>query len=298
MKPPGNSAGLPSREEFDGEAYLAMHPDVAAAVDAGAVGSGWQHFILHGAREGRRWQSKSNRTAGIDREIADKDEMFGGDPAHYFDAGESALRCIEAALMLAGRPADSIRQVLDLPCGHGRVLRFLRRAFPTATLTACDLNRDGVDFCAARFGAVPVQSDRNPSAIKLPDNFDLIWCGSLLTHLERKTCEGFFGFFHRVLSPGGIAVITLHGRHHAEELATGRRTLDLDKSRVESLLATYRKEGFGYVNYAGHADYGFSLTDPAFVMAKFLPLASWRLLGYMERGWDRRQDVLILQKAD
>jgi GT2 family glycosyltransferase len=40
--------------EFDGEAYLRMYPDIAAAVQRGAVASAFEHYMLHGKREGRR----------------------------------------------------------------------------------------------------------------------------------------------------------------------------------------------------------------------------------------------------
>ena len=62
----------------------------------------------------------------VDEAIADNDGMFErhkpADEAwnHYFRCGRSALRVIRLALAAAGK-AD-VRKVLDLPCGHGRVL--------------------------------------------------------------------------------------------------------------------------------------------------------------------------------
>lgn len=284
------------RDEFDESAYLAFHPDVAAALQAGVVGSAWQHFTLHGAREGRRWQAKPNRRANLGLEISPGDEMFAGDVDHYLDAGESAQRCIEAALFLAGRPASTVRRILDLPCGHGRVLRFLKKAFPEAALTACDLNRHGVAFCAQQFGAEGIESAVDPTRISLFGNYDLIWCGSLLTHLPRNRCAEFLQLFSRALAPGGVIVLTLHGRHYEQLLAAGLRKSDLDAEKAAALLADYRREGFGYVDYPHSAGYGFSLTHPAFFAQEFLPLGEWRQLGYHEYGWDDRQDVVSLQK--
>ena len=86
-------------------------------------------------------------------------------------------------------------RILDFPCGHGRVLRYLRAEFPQAEITACDLLRDGVDFCAANFGAIPVYSDPDPSRIGLPrDAFDLIWVGSLFTHFDAARWAKSFSF--------------------------------------------------------------------------------------------------------
>jgi trans-aconitate methyltransferase len=64
--------------------------------------------------------------------IAAADEMFTGDPEAYFSVGRSALGCINVSLMAADLEPESVRTILDLPCGHGRVLRYLREAFPNA----------------------------------------------------------------------------------------------------------------------------------------------------------------------
>ncbi|HET6573563.1 MAG TPA: class I SAM-dependent methyltransferase, partial [Fimbriiglobus sp.] len=129
-------------------------------------------------------------------------------PDHYFGVGRSALRAVTAALLAAGAPAP--RRILDLPCGYGRVLRALRAAFPDAAVTACDLNRGGVDFCAT-LGAAPADSADPIDRAGITGPFDLIWCGSLLTHLDRPGWDEFLTFFHRVLAPGGVCVVTTHG---------------------------------------------------------------------------------------
>lgn len=296
MNPP--HAALPgSRDEFDEQAYLARHADVARAVAAGVVGSGWQHYRMHGAREGRPWPAQPNRLDGVVRDIAPTDGMFIGNTEHYFDVGESAVRCIYRGLAAAGRAPAAIRRILDLPCGHGRVLRFIRRGFPQAHLTACDLNRDAVGFCARTFGALPVVSSTHPPAIPLRGEFDLIWCGSLFTHLPEGTCAEFLQLFRRVLAPGGVLVLSLHGRHFGEQLSSGRRTCDLAPEQIAALLAAYRRDGFGFVDYGPGAEYGFSLTDEHHVRNKLLPPHDWQVLDYHERGWDYRQDVVTLRKA-
>src|SRR4051812_20897648 len=60
----------------------------------------------------------------VDLRVDPHDAMHVGDGEHYLRVGLSAMRCIRAAT--AGTP----RRILDLPCGHGRVLRMLRAAYP------------------------------------------------------------------------------------------------------------------------------------------------------------------------
>jgi len=296
-KSPAESRVFPSRDEFDEEAYVQRHVDVAAAIADGIVGSGWQHFTLHGFAEGRQWYSRLDPFFGVSREIAPGDGMCRENETHYFDVGESALHAVETALFAARRRKSSVTRILDLPCGHGRVLRFLRNAFPGAQLTACDLDRDGIEFCASRFGAEPVRSRVDPDEIPLHGPFDLIWCGSLLTHLPLERCTAFLRVFERELAPGGILVFTLHGRRCEEELVSGKNRCGLDDSRIAALLDGHRRTGFGYVDYADEPGYGISLASPAFVTANFVLQPGWRLLGYHEAGWDQRQDVIAVQRV-
>jgi SAM-dependent methyltransferase len=290
-------SAMPSRHEFDEDGYLQLHPDIALGVARGMIESGWSHFARAGFAEGRSWLTRPDPFAGVSREIAPGDEMFIGNEAHYFDVGESALHCVETAIATARRHRSTIRRILDLPCGHGRVLRFLRRAFPEAGLVACDLHREGVEFCACAFGATPVVSHEKVELIPLQDPFDLIWCGSLLTHLDATQCGAFLRFFHQYLGHGGILVFTLHGRFCVRELEAGSKRHNIDDQMVAELLRGYHTRGFSYVNYARQSGYGFSLAHPSFVTANLLPQSPWKLLGYHESGWDKRQDVVSLQKS-
>jgi SAM-dependent methyltransferase len=295
-KSPVVSKTMPSRNEFDEDSYLQLNPDVAAAIRAGDVGSAWQHYSSDGFAEGRPWIPKANPLIAVAREIAAGDEMYRGDEAHYFDVGESALHCIESARMAARRQKATINRILDLPCGHGRVMRFLRQAFPTARLTACDLDQKGVEFCARSFDAIPVLSRVEVADIPLEGPYDLIWCGSLLTHLPQEKWTSFLRLFQRLLLPGGILVFTTHGRRCETELATGKNRCGLDDHQIAKLLGDYRRAGFGYVDYADQPGYGFSLALPSFVLANFVQHPEWQLLGYHESGWDQRQDAIGLQR--
>ena len=287
---------LPDRGEFDEEGYLQLYPDIALGVSRGTIESGWAHFSRCGFAEGRAWLPQPDPGAGVSRAIAPSDEMHTDNPTHYFDVGASALHCLEAALFTTRRNRSSLRRILDLPCGHGRVMRFLRRAFPAAELTACDLNRDGVDFCARTFGAVPVTSSIDPAAIPLAPGFDLIWCGSLLTHLPEAHGAAFLDRFRHVLQPGGLVVFTTHGRRCAQELRSRSHRHGLTLEQGEEVVVAFRQAGIGYVDYPGQTGYGFNLVQPAYLIGHHLQHPGWRLVSYHEAGWDRRQDVVCLQK--
>jgi SAM-dependent methyltransferase len=145
----------------------------------------------------------------VETRISAGDGMYTGDGAHYYKVGLAAIRSIEKAIDVA--QLGSVKRILDLPCGHGRVLRFLVRLFPQAEITASDLDRKGVDFCARVFGTEAVYSEPNLDRFALGGQFDLIWCGSLVTHLNDKGIRALLAFSARHLVPEGLLIFTAHG---------------------------------------------------------------------------------------
>jgi SAM-dependent methyltransferase len=228
----------------------------------------------------------------LDRTISPNDGMMIGDLSHYFSVGLSAILNIKRAVACAASDAARPGRILDFPCGHGRVLRYLRAEFPHAEITACDLLEDGVDFCAARFGAIPVYSDPSPSRIGLPAaSFDLIWVGSLFTHFDAPRWAIFLSFLRDLLRPGGVLVFSTHGRRSREILSEQPAVYNLDKSRRRKILKQVDATGFGYACYPTHRDYGISITMPAWVISLVTSVPELRLVGLNERTWDGHHDV-------
>jgi SAM-dependent methyltransferase len=238
----------------------------------------------------------------VSRLIAPRDGMFQGNEDHYFSVGFSAIRSIETALLAAH--AEEPRRILDLPCGHGRVLRMLRARFPDAEIAACDIERDGVDFCASTFGARPFYSVEDPDALSLPGQYDLIWCGSLFTHLPEPRWNALLRLFERALAPGGVLVFTTHGRQPESWLRTGttkdgltaEKMYGLPPQLIQELMQSHESRGFGYVDYLGQRGYGISLSSLPFVVAKIQSNTSLELVLVVEHGWDEHQDVVACEQ--
>ena len=231
----------------------------------------------------------------VSQSVAPEDEMFAGNREHYFGVGDSALRCIELALLAAQKSPRDVKRILDLPCGHGRVLRTLRAAFPGASLTACDLSRHAIDHCAKAFGAEPVHSSEDPKAIPLSGRFDLIWCGSLLTHLDEPRWSDFLDLFVDALEAGGLLLFTVHGRAIFERIRNGW-DYGLGTEALAELAAQYQRRGFGFVDYPERRGYGISVAARSWVVALLERHPALRLLAYSERGWDDHQDTVACVK--
>jgi SAM-dependent methyltransferase len=194
------------------------------------------------------------------------------------------------ALLAAGR--EDPASVLDFACGHGRVMRSLKAAFPDARLTASDIDRAGIDFCARTFGAVPIESAEDPEKIEIEDRFDLIWVGSMFTHLDADRWVGFLRLFESVLEPGGVLVFTTAGRFVIDKMKIGKQSVGLRGEQVDRLIMDFERDGFGYQEYVRRPGWGLARASPAWVCARLDDVPELRLVSYFERGWLNSQDVV------
>lgn len=235
-----------------------------------------------------------NKNLKVSRLISKNDNMFTGETNHYFLVGESAIHCIEAALTISQK--KEVKSVLDLPCGYGRVLRFLVAKFPEAKITACDLDKNGVNFCVETFGVNGVYSSPEVSEIQIDTKFDLIWCGSLLTHLDKEVTIRFMDFFIDSLEEDGILVVTFHGRYSIAKQKSKLKYISDEQFKI--IHSDFERLGYGYANYKEKTGYGISVSKPSWVISYLENKDNIRLLSYTERHWDDHQDVLVLIKKN
>jgi hypothetical protein len=231
----------------------------------------------------RRFREASE-TLNVIAEIAPNDDMFHAGTDSYFESGRSALDCIQLAMLAAGK--SDVRNVLDFPSGHGRSLRTLAEAFPEADFTACDLDRDGVDFCARMFGAQPIYSHEDPAQVEIQAKYDLIWSGSFFTHLDAHRFSGFLSLFDSLLEPNGLFVFTVHSAGLIESLRHRPTAPGEDE-----MLEAYEADGYGYYPYPGQ-NYGDALASPPWVTKQLEGLPGLRLVMYSIRAWHNYQDVV------
>ena len=226
-------------------------------------------------------------------EVSPNDEMFPGSLALYLASGVSAVEGVRRAQAAVGK--ETCESILDFACGHGRVLRALKAEFPRANLAACDIDADGVGFCAQTLGAKPVPSHTDPGQIELSGEFDLIWCGSLLTHLDAGLWSPYLRLFESVLAPAGLLVFTVLGPSAEAKLRAG--TLygaPQQEHEVRAILDGYEGTGFGYSDYEGQSRYGLSLCTPEWVRRTIAAHDRLRLLHHEEGTWGV-QDIVACE---
>jgi SAM-dependent methyltransferase len=105
--------------------------------------------------------------------------------------------------------------MLDFGCGYGRITRFLLRSLPADRLWVCDLLGDAVDFQQRHFGVRGFHSAALPEDLAPPPGaglFDLIYVGSLFTHLPPQRFSPWFDRLSGLLSDDGLLVMSVHDR--------------------------------------------------------------------------------------
>ena len=231
-------------------------------------------------------------SATIDRSLSPNETMNN---QWYFDIGKYAIDSVLMACFASG--ATKVSSVLDLPCGHGRVLRHLVAMFQGARFHACDLDHDGVDFCVRTFGARPVISQPDLTKVDFGTTFDLIWVGSLFTHTSRELTRQWMTHLASFLSPSGIIVATMHGRW-SEHVYLQHQYITEDKWK--RILQGYRETGYGYADYSTEENhsyitgsYGVSLAKPHAILQDIETIPDVRIYSYHERGWGEHQDVVV-----
>lgn len=232
-----------------------------------------------------------------DYPISDNETMkYRGGIENYYFHGKSAVNLINSTLSLLYRDKKTIKSILDFPCGHGRVLRGLKANFEDSVVYACDLDKRGVDFCSSTLGAVGVYSNMNLDKVKLDAAFDLIWAGSLLTHMDSADWSKSFDFFERVLNVQGILIVTYAGSFVKDMVARGDHEF-IDAAEAKKALLDYARTGVGFMQYNNvQHKYGRTICTPAWVRRFLDNHSNYRTVLHYERGWGGRQDVVALVK--
>jgi len=229
--------------------------------------------------------------------------MVEGGWRHYFAAGLDAIRCIDA--VLEQQPIEP-KRILDLPSGWGRVLRHLTVRFPDAALVASDIVYDGPLFCAKRFGAEPMASSGDFASLALPGPFDLIWVGSLFSHLDIDHADSLLRLLTRTLNPNGVLITTTLGDSAVNRFeAEGPGDHHLPEEAAAA-IADYRRDGMGFVEYSrfswslwpssgesnalASSRYGVAFMSPDWMMAAG-ERAGLEPIYFRAQDWDEQQDV-------
>lgn len=232
------------------------------------------------------------RGQSVNTQIHPNDRMFNTNPDTdgYDFVGVSAIEVIVASLALSTR--RSVWRILDFGCGYGRVARHLRACFQSSEITFVDIIEEAAEFCARQFDGnfYVSDSDYNFSGAH---GFDLIWVGSVFTHIDFKRMQTLFSILSSKLSKKGILVGTFRGKHMYN--ITKQRPKEAED--YAELLAQFDTQGHGYQSYGRKdlGDWGLSLITAARI-SQLSDSTEFRQIMFSEAAWANVHDVSAWQR--
>lgn len=138
-------------------------------------------------------------------------ESFGKlDYAAYYRGGRESA---EYLVSLLGKHIDlKTARICEWGCGPARLIRHFRDMLPGATLFGTDYNPETIAWCRRAIPGIEFRENRLMPPLDFPDGtFDAVYCISVFTHLSRAAQDAWLRECMRVLRPGGVFLMTVHG---------------------------------------------------------------------------------------
>lgn len=143
----------------------------------------------------------------------------------FLDGGRQAADELSAVLRSSGRALPAIESVLDLGCGSARVLPHIATLAPSARLTGCDVDAAAIEWASRHHPQLEwAVSNYEPPLPFAERSFDLVYSISVLSHLDEPAQDRWLQEIRRVLRPGGVALLSVHGGYAFEQFRTGQVT--------------------------------------------------------------------------
>ncbi len=137
----------------------------------------------------------------------------------FLEVGRRAALNLEATLAGLGIPLENHRSVLDFGCGCGRTLMWLTRLNPGSSYFGTDTDRESVEWCRRHLAGTFTLNSPLPPLPYADNRFDLVYAISVFTHLSKDFQAQWATELHRVLRPGGLLLLTIHGDSSRKDLS-------------------------------------------------------------------------------
>lgn len=206
----------------------------------------------------------------------------------FLSQGKSCSDDLQRALSGAGRGVDSFQRILDFGCGCGRTLRWLQPLAGAASFCCTDIDAEAIGFCRGAFPGARFSVNAALPPLPYGDGeFDLIYSISVLTHLNEEYQDRWLEELQRISAPGGILLLSLHGRHCWGNLPP-------------EMVDRIENDGFLFNNVTVWKGifpewYQTAFHSEAYVRERFSRY--FEVLDYLPRGISDFQDLVVLRKS-
>jgi len=147
-----------------------------------------------------------------------------GNVRTYVRGGEHTADSLETAVATTGRSFNDLPSVLDWGCGAGRVIgHLIRRHADHTNFSGSDVDSEAIDWAQAHFPQATFRVNNATPPLPFGNaSFACVYSISILTHLDEELQNLWLTDIDRVLAPGGIALLSVHGEHAFSEYKSGK----------------------------------------------------------------------------
>ena len=133
---------------------------------------------------------------------------YGESQEGHLIQGKREVDNIKICLERAGYQYSELRTVLEFGCNNCRLLRWFYEG-DHKELWGCDVHEEMITWCEDNLGhVINLQLNDHDPPLDHPDNyFDLVFAGSIFTHIDRSA-EEWIDELARVTRPGGLLYLT------------------------------------------------------------------------------------------
>jgi len=222
--------------------------------------------------------------------------------AWFERSGMLSLGDWQRALRAIDQQLENFPRIVDFGCGCGRVLRHLRGAIrPEQELIGLDVDGEAIAWVNANLPGVTAQviAELPPTSIA-DGTIDLVVNHSVFTHLPEDVGEAWLVELKRILRPGGVAILSFHGRHIYPQFRESLRAGGLDEGTLQGHDARFHRDGFFYGPHrngyeSGLPDYyGTTIHTIEYIDVHWQ--RHFELLAWLPKGSLRHQDIVVLRK--
>lgn len=164
----------------------------------------------------------------------------------YLFSGKRDWTNMMKILSDAGFALDDGMSVLDFGCSTGRVLRYFKDDAERVEFWGVDIHTGDIDWCKSHLGThFKFTTTTTLPHLPFEDNsFDLVYAGSLFTHID-DLADSWFLELRRVMKPGGLCYVTVHDNHSIELMETTQKNHPMAKAfAVDEHYPSYVKRPY------------------------------------------------------
>ena len=205
-----------------------------------------------------------------------------------------------------GRPLAAGARVLDFSCSSGRVVRPLIAALPEVSWYGCDPNVGAIDWI--REHVPELHGTVSPTSPPLPHDdgtFDLVFAISVWSHYSAVAALTWLEELHRLIAPGGHALLTAHGLQACVWFAQNRDPAietRLGPNWIAKTTHSLQQDGHCFWDVFGDQgdwgvvdkEWGLAFFTPEWLLESITP--RWALRSYSLGGAHGNQDIYVLER--